>query len=127
MKRKMAVKHTIRIRVQKLIGLSGRADRGDYFKIQLLTALLCLPIVVAFITEVLVAIVALGVVTVFLVVPLQVSINIRRLHDLGSSGWFYLLNFIPLISWVYWLYPAFTPGEAHSNKYGSKPNVKHPG
>ncbi len=30
----------------------------------------------------------------------NLAISIRRLHDIGRSGWWYLLNFVPFIGWI---------------------------
>ena len=47
---------------------------------------------------------------------------IRRLHDLGHSGWWtiavYLANYIPIVGLVVGLYVAFRPGKTVPNKYG---------
>lgn len=49
------------------------------------------------------------------------SLCIRRLHDVGKSGWFYLLGFIPIIN----LWPAalilFVDSEPHNNQWGEDP------
>ena|SRR5260221_11566765 len=58
----------------------------------------------------------------------NISIFVRRLHDLGHSGWRVLLNLIPYVSLIMVLYLAFREGNSKSNKYGSVPNksVKYP-
>jgi uncharacterized membrane protein YhaH (DUF805 family) len=49
-----------------------------------------------------------------------IAISIRRLHDIGKSGWFYLLVFVPIISLVliYFFVLDSQPGE---NQYGPNP------
>lgn len=51
----------------------------------------------------------------------NLSLCIRRLHDVGKSGWFYLLGFIPIIG----LWPAalilFVDNEPHTNQWGEDP------
>ena len=50
---------------------------------------------------------------------------IRRLHDLGHSGWFSLLGFIPVVGPLLWLglfiYCGFFSGQPGENKYGPSP------
>ena len=46
---------------------------------------------------------------------------IRRLHDLGRSGWLSLVSLVPIVNWVLGIYLLFTKGQAGSNKYGSQP------
>ena len=46
----------------------------------------------------------------------------RRLHDIGKSGWFQLLWFVPFIGWLVLLYWFVQPsGEA--NTYGAAPDA----
>lgn len=51
--------------------------------------------------------------------------HIRRLHDLGHSGWFSLLMFIPIVGPFLWLglfiYCGFFSGQPGENKYGPAP------
>lgn len=46
---------------------------------------------------------------------------IRRLHDLGYSGWFILLLFVPYLNLALILYLLFARGESGPNKYGNPP------
>jgi uncharacterized membrane protein YhaH (DUF805 family) len=51
----------------------------------------------------------------------NLSLSVRRLHDVGKSGWFLLIYFIPLIGFI-WLIVLFcTDGEPGANKYGANP------
>jgi len=45
------------------------------------------------------------------------AIQIKRWHDIGLSGWFVLLGFVPLIGLFVGLYCLFKSGEAGANKY----------
>ena len=47
--------------------------------------------------------------------------NVRRLHDLGHSGWFMLWFLIPLINFLVIFYVFFAHGEEGNNKYGEQP------
>ena len=53
------------------------------------------------------------------------SLHIRRWHDLGHSGWFSLLNLVPIVNLVVLIYLLCAKGEEGSNKYG-EPNVGKP-
>lgn len=51
------------------------------------------------------------------------SVAIRRLHDTGRSGWWYLLVFIPIIGiivLIVWWVQDSDPGE---NEYGASPKA----
>jgi uncharacterized membrane protein YhaH (DUF805 family) len=46
---------------------------------------------------------------------------IKRWHDIGLSGWFAILNFVPGLSLVMWLVLGCIPGTPGENKYGPNP------
>ena len=51
----------------------------------------------------------------------SLSAGVRRLHDVGKSGWFYLIILIPLVG-VIWLLVLFcTDSKSGENKWGSNP------
>jgi len=55
-----------------------------------------------------------------LLVP-SIALGIRRLHDTGKSGWWYLLVFIPVIGWLLLLYFYVTDSQPETNQYGENP------
>jgi len=52
------------------------------------------------------------------------SLAIRRLHDMGKSGWISLLGLIPFISLIVGIALLFNEGASGENKYGPIPNQK---
>ena len=51
------------------------------------------------------------------------GIVVRRLHDVGKSGWFYLIILIPLIGFIWILVLFCTDGIKEDNKWGSNPKL----
>ena len=52
------------------------------------------------------------------------AVSVRRLHDVGKSGWFLLIGLIPLIGSI-WLIVLFcTDGKSESNKWGTNPKTE---
>lgn len=51
----------------------------------------------------------------------SLAVAVRRLHDVGKSGWFYLVGLIPLVGPILLLVWFFTEGEGHTNKWGADP------
>jgi uncharacterized membrane protein YhaH (DUF805 family) len=49
------------------------------------------------------------------------AVAVRRLHDVGKSGWFYFIALIPLIGAIWLLVLFFTEGNKGENQYGSDP------
>lgn len=47
--------------------------------------------------------------------------EIKRLHDMNSSGWWLLLRFIPIVSLFYLLWLLIGSGTVGPNKYGDDP------
>jgi uncharacterized membrane protein YhaH (DUF805 family) len=51
----------------------------------------------------------------------SLAVAVRRMHDVGKSGWFLFISLIPLIGGIWLLVLACTDGETNENKYGSNP------
>ena len=51
----------------------------------------------------------------------SLSLVVRRLHDVGKSGWFYFIAFIPIIGGIWLLVLFCTEGTKGENKYGADP------
>lgn len=68
-----------------------------------------------------------GIIFNIIVFLLGVSIfmlDIKRLHDLGKSGYWVLLIFVPLVNIGFLLYLLIAVGETDTNEYG--PNPREP-
>ncbi len=50
-----------------------------------------------------------------------VAVSVRRLHDIGKSGWYILLAFIPCVGAIILLIFDLTPGDTGDNEYGPDP------
>ena len=51
----------------------------------------------------------------------SIAVSIRRLHDTGRSGWWLLLNLIPLLGSLVVLIFFIQNSESHENRYGINP------
>lgn len=49
------------------------------------------------------------------------AVGVRRLHDVGKSGWFTLIILIPIIGAIWLLILACTEGDHGTNAYGPDP------
>ena len=61
-----------------------------------------------------------GVIEIALFIPM-LAVSVRRLHDIGKSGWFYLIGLIPLVGFIImivWYCRDSAPGQ---NMYGPNP------
>jgi uncharacterized membrane protein YhaH (DUF805 family) len=57
-----------------------------------------------------------------LVIP-GLAVCVRRLHDVGKSGWMLLIVFIPFIGAIWLLVLYCTAGDQGDNKYGPDPKA----
>ena len=64
-----------------------------------------------------------GIYTLAVIIP-SLAVAVRRLHDVGKSGWFLLIALIPLVGAIWLLVLYFTDGQPGNNAYG--PNPKNP-
>lgn len=109
---------------------SGRAPRKEYWMFMLMYMLLTFiagVLIVAaalqpFLNEwsliVLVVLFMIGMLA--LIVP-SIAIQVRRLHDIGYSGWWYFIGFIPYIGGIIILVMSALRSEIGTNKYGPNP------
>ncbi|MRX69192.1 Uncharacterized membrane protein YhaH, DUF805 family [Flavobacterium resistens] len=49
------------------------------------------------------------------------AVMVRRLHDVGKSGWFFLIILLPLAGVIWLLVLLCTEGDRGSNAYGADP------
>jgi uncharacterized membrane protein YhaH (DUF805 family) len=50
-----------------------------------------------------------------------VAVTVRRLHDIGKSGWWYVFGIIPLLGWFTMLLWLCRKGTEGSNRFGTNP------
>lgn len=58
--------------------------------------------------------------SLFVLIP-NLAVSVRRLHDVGKSGWFLLIAFIPIIGAIWLIVLDCTDGQVGENKWGSNP------
>jgi uncharacterized membrane protein YhaH (DUF805 family) len=51
----------------------------------------------------------------------SLAVGVRRLHDVGKSGWFLFVALIPIIGAIWLLVLLCTDGNAGANEYGPNP------
>jgi len=51
----------------------------------------------------------------------SISVSVRRLHDIGKSGWWLLIALVPVIGWLVLLYWYVQQGMAETNEFGDNP------
>ncbi len=51
----------------------------------------------------------------------NLAVNVRRLHDVGKSGWLFLISLIPIIGTIWLIIQLISDGELGENEYGINP------
>ncbi|NQW52760.1 MAG: DUF805 domain-containing protein [Rhodospirillales bacterium] len=68
---------------------------------------------------------ATGLMTSLLFIPIfwiSIALAVKRYHDLGKSGWWIFIVFVPLIGAIWFLIEVgFLPGTRGPNQYGADP------
>ena len=49
------------------------------------------------------------------------AVTVRRLHDIGKSGWWILIGIIPIIGWIIMIVWAATDSQPGTNAWGPDP------
>ncbi|MDO4617594.1 MAG: DUF805 domain-containing protein [Lachnospiraceae bacterium] len=117
----MTFKESI-IRVfSKYATFSGRAGRNEYWYFFFFN--LCVNLVFTVLERYFIPSIEYlaSIYSIAVFIPI-LAVSVRRLHDIGKSGWYFLLNFIPIIGQVYLIIKMFQPGEPGENQYGENPN-----
>ncbi len=52
----------------------------------------------------------------------SIAVSVRRMHDIGKSGWMVLINLIPIAGFIWFIILAATDSTPGDNEYG--PNSK---
>lgn len=108
----------------KVFSVNGRIGRVRYLGWTMAMLLCMLPMLLLFAGASAISsalgtlIMAAGVIAMIVI---GVFIGVQRLHDIGWSGWLWLLNFVPFIGSVFALLMLIIPGTQGVNRYGPPP------
>lgn len=109
--------------LSKFADFSGRARRREYWTFVLvncLIALLLLILGLAFGEDSPASNIMVTIFYLIMLVP-NLSVSVRRLHDIGKSGWYMFLSLIPLIGGLILLIWSLMDSEPGENQYGKNP------
>lgn len=112
--------------LRKSLTFSGRASRSEYWWFVLFMLLALIVPMAAVLASGLdpetrnLALRAVVILQLLLVVP-ECAVATRRLHDIGKSGWWQLIYFVPLIGPLLLLWWALRRGDSWTNRFGPDP------
>ncbi|WP_029271095.1 DUF805 domain-containing protein [Flavobacterium sp. KJJ] len=109
---------------------TGRARRSEYWYFRLATAVIfflfiILSVIIYVVTDNGPLAVGLGfgllaLYSLLTFIP-SLSVTVRRMHDIGKSGWTFLVALIPLAGPIWLLILLLTEGDSGENYYGADP------
>lgn len=109
----------------------GRARRKEFWGFALFNVFIFLPLEIIVLllpeitTDYTLYLVILGLIILISLagaVP-SLAASVRRLHDIGKSGWWLLISFIPFFGGLILLYFYILNGQPHDNQYGKDPKA----
>ena len=110
--------------LQNYANFSGRARRAEYWWFTLVHFVVLLVVVgVLFVINDTLGGLAYILAGLGTLLP-SLAVLVRRLHDIGKSGWWYFIAFIPLVGPIILLVFACTDSSRGTNQYG--PSPKYP-
>jgi uncharacterized membrane protein YhaH (DUF805 family) len=98
--------------LQNYATFKGRASRSEYWYFVLFNVIFS--IVLGFVSGIVDLPILYTIYSLVLLIP-SIAVAVRRMHDVGKSGWFILIP-------IYDLILACTQGVKGENEYGTEPN-----
>ena len=111
--------------LRKYAVFSGRARRKEYwffalFNFIAVVLLATIDVATGTLDEDLGVGLLSGIYTLAVISP-SVAVSVRRLHDIGRTGWWVLIGFVPLIGSIVLLVFALLDSQPGDNQYGANP------
>jgi uncharacterized membrane protein YhaH (DUF805 family) len=104
--------------LRKYADFGGRARRSEYWYFHLVNFIISAVLSgVGYIAD----FAEVGSIYSFAVLVPSIAVSVRRLHDIGKSGWNVFLALIPIIGWVVLIVYHVRDGELGENEYGVNP------
>ena len=118
--------------IKQYADFEGRARRQEYWMFALINAIISLTLfglAVVFLgalnndtgaTLAMLFYAMYGLYSLFILIP-GIAVTVRRLHDIGKSGGWFFIGFIPLIGGIWLLVLLATDSQPEENEYGPNP------
>jgi uncharacterized membrane protein YhaH (DUF805 family) len=103
---------------KKYAVFEGRARRAEYWYFLLFNLIIAFAL--TFLDSVLHSQIPYALYLLVAIVP-SLAVSVRRLHDTGHSGWWLLLDFVPIVGAIILLIWLATDSEPGMNQYGPNP------
>lgn len=105
--------------LKNIFNFKGRTRRSDFWHVILVNSTISLLLELLSVNNDFMSIFTYIISLVILVC--SISLFVRRLHDIGKSGYWYLIQFVPIISTVFYFVWYTKDSQKGINKYGPNP------
>lgn len=115
----------VRMAFDSYCRFQGRSSRSEYWWWVLFCSILgfCIGIVESILGFSMTAVQATsGILSLVLLLP-GLGLSVRRLHDIGKSGWWILLGLIPMVGAIVLIIWFARNSQMQDNQYGPVPNM----
>ncbi|MBD5370371.1 MAG: DUF805 domain-containing protein [Bacteroides sp.] len=108
--------------LQNYCNFSGRASRSQYWWFVLFSFIVSVVLSIVFCWSDTALNIVNSLVSLALLLP-GLGLCVRRLHDIGKSGWWVLLSLIPLVGAIILIIWYCQDSQPYPNEYGPVPNM----
>ncbi len=115
---------------KKYADFDGRARRSEYWYYTLMNIIVMISLyillIVSAVSESIIFSILFG--ALYLIYALgslipSLAVGVRRLHDVGKSGWMLLVGLIPLVGGIWLIVLMATDSQVGENEYGPNPKT----
>ena len=107
--------------IKKYAVFNGRARREEYWMFVLFNIIIA--VAISFIEGLIGSSGLLGALYALAVLLPSIAAGVRRLHDIGRSGWWLLIGLIPIIGSIVLIFFLASDSKPEENQYGPNPKA----
>ena len=125
---KLTFKEAVTKAINGYLDYNTRSRRSEFWNVELACFLfdIIVTIVLNLINIPILTIIVGGVLSIAVLI-VCLPLLVRRLHDIGKTGWFALLALVPIVGWIILIIWNCTDSQVESNEYGPSPKYSSPG
>lgn len=107
--------------INQYFDFSGRARRKEYWIFTLISLLITWSLsILDLVLQTYIFSIISTIYSLLIFIP-SLAVLLRRLHDMGKSGWYFFLILIPFIGWIWLIVLLCMESETRPNKWGDNP------
>ncbi len=104
--------------IRQFVDFKGRARRKEFWMFALVN--FAVTLVISIVGSIIGTTVLSTIYSLVILLP-SLGVSVRRLHDVGKSGWYMLASLIPVIGWIWLLILAAQDSQPGDNQWGPNP------